>query len=250
MFAQRLLALVAAAALTACGNSTEPTGGSATSQLTLSFATSSAAPMVVSAEGRDLVVSDAQDTLVIASAQVVIRDVELWRVGALSCDTLIDDSCEKFVSGPTLIDLPLDGTVEQKLLLTADTGSYNRVEFDVHKVSNDDPEDADFRSAFPDFVGLSIRVTGTFNGQAFTYETDLNESQRFDLIDPIHVTVDEPSFNVTVMMDVSGWFRDAAGLVIDPATANKGQANENLVTDNIRAGIEAFEDRNRDGSEG
>jgi hypothetical protein len=46
------------------------------------------------------------------------------------------------------------------------------------------------------------------------------------------------------------WFRDAGGSLVDPSTANKGAANENLVKDNIRDSIDAFEDADRDGERG
>jgi hypothetical protein len=34
---------------------------------------------------------------------------------------------------------------------------------------------------------------------------------------------------------------------VDPATGNKGGANESLVKENIKQSIEAFEDENHDG---
>jgi len=37
--------------------------------------------------------------------------------------------------------------------------------------------------------------------------------------------------------------------LIDPATANKGGANENLVKENIKRSMKAFEDKDRDGNE-
>lgn len=47
----------------------------------------------------------------------------------------------------------------------------------------------------------------------------------------------------------NSWFRDANGALIDPRSANKGGANENLVKSNIRTSIEGFEDDDRDGVE-
>jgi hypothetical protein len=52
--------------------------------------------------------------------------------------------------------------------------------------------------------------------------------------------------NVTLRLDVARWFVSGTALV-DPATANKGGLNENLVRDNIRASIDAFRDDDRDG---
>ncbi|MGH7753399.1 MAG: hypothetical protein ACREN5_11350, partial [Gemmatimonadales bacterium] len=56
------------------------------------------------------------------------------------------------------------------------------------------------------------------------------------------------SANVTLRLDVSRWFVNGGGTaLVDPATANEGQANENLVRDNIRASIDAFRDDDADG---
>ena len=56
--------------------------------------------------------------------------------------------------------------------------------------------------------------------------------------------------NSTIVLDLATWFVDAQGNLIDPNSANKGGDNENLVKDNIKASIEAFEDSDKDGSEG
>jgi len=245
----KALSLIALGAATLVGCSNSSVGPSAgQSQVSLSFTTAAAptpAAMVVSG---DVTVADAQNTLVITSAEVVLRDIELWRVGAQDCvGTLDDDSCEKFQTGPTLLNLPLDGSVSQSLSVAIDAGTYDRIEFDIHKVSNNDPEDADFRAAHPDLLDTSIRISGQYNGTDFTYVTDLNESQRFNLVPQLVIDSLTTSTNVTVRLDLDRWFRDGAGNVIDPATANKGGVNENMVRDNIRNSIEGFEDRDRDG---
>jgi hypothetical protein len=46
---------------------------------------------------------------------------------------------------------------------------------------------------------------------------------------------------------VDSWFRRGDGSLVDPATANKGGANEDLVEENIERSIEGFEDDDRDG---
>ncbi|MCH7684571.1 MAG: hypothetical protein IIB35_12795, partial [Gemmatimonadetes bacterium] len=143
-----------------------------------------------------------------------------------------------------------DGTTSTQITIEIDPGSYTEIEFDIHKVSNDDPEDAAFRAAHPDLLGISIRVQGTFNDVAFTYVTDLNEEQEFDLIPPLVIDENTASTNLTIVLDLATWFVDAQGNLIDPNSANKGGDNENLVRDNIKASIEAFEDKDKDGSEG
>ncbi|MEE8192487.1 MAG: hypothetical protein V3T74_07050, partial [Gemmatimonadales bacterium] len=124
---------------------------------------------------------------------------------------------------------------------------YDEVEFEIHKVSTDDPEDAQFREDHPDMVGKSIRVQGTFNTQPFTYETDLDVEQEFDLSPPLEVTDGSTPTNVTVLLDLDQWFRDLAGNLVNPQSGNKGGENEGLVKENIKQSIEAFEDHDSDG---
>ena len=48
---------------------------------------------------------------------------------------------------------------------------------------------------------------------------------------------------------VSTWFFDGNGNLFDPATALKGQPNENLAKDNIKSSIDVFEDEDMDGDD-
>jgi len=193
--------------------------------------------------------TDGQNELIIDRAEVVLREIELERVETEDCDSSVhNDDCEEFEVGPVLVDLPLNGQTETHVTVNAPPGSYDEIEFEIHKVSNDDPEDADFRALHPDMVGQSIRVTGTFNGESFTYETDLDVEQEHDLNPPL--VIDESgSVNVTVLIDVSMWFVDGSGNLVDPQTANKGGDNEGLVKENIKQSVEAFEDDDHDGDD-
>ena len=241
-----ILSLMSTAALlTGCSDGVGPG-----SQISLSFSggasVSSPNPGFLSAPS----ISDGANALVIDTVEVVLRDIELKRLEVVDCDMIPEpDGCEKFEVGPVLINLPLDGTTSTEITIEIDPGSYTEVEFDIHKVSNDDPEDAAFRAAHPDLLDTSIRVQGTFNGVAFTYVTDLNEEQEFDLVPPLVIDENTASTNLTIVLDLATWFVDAQGNPIDPNSANKGGDNENLVKDNIKASIKAFEDRDKDGSE-
>ena len=97
--------------------------------------------------------------------------------------------------------------------------------------------------------GKSIAVEGTYNGDPFSYETDLNEEQEFDLIPNLVIGEDAPATNITIRLDVSTWFVDGDGNLFDPATAAKGEPNENLAENNIKNSIDAFEDEDRDGDD-
>jgi hypothetical protein len=130
-----------------------------------------------------------------------------------------------------------------------DTGTYDEIEFELHKVSNDDPEDADFRDAYPDMVGKTIRIQGSYNGQPFTYENDIDDEQEYDLVPPVVVDEMTMQVNVTIRIDIDAWFRDGSGSLVNPQSANKGGANESLVNENIKHSFEAFEDDDHDGED-
>ena len=59
------------------------------------------------------------------------------------------------------------------------------------------------------------------------------------------VTVDANSKNLTVDVDVSNWFKDASGAVLDPTNA----ANQEAIEHAIRASLRAFEDDDHDGQD-
>jgi hypothetical protein len=240
-------------ALAACGDG-DGTGPTTGAQVSLTFASNEAAGGAVAASrfAGPMAVSSTvgASTLDITSVHIVLREIELERVEVTDCDVEPEpDGCEKFETGPVLIDLPLDGSTSTDFSIAIDPGTYTEIEFDIHKVSSDDVEDMDFLLANPTMEGKSIRVEGTYDGANFTYETDLNEEQEFDLIPNLVIGEDAPATNVTVRFDVSTWFLDGNGNLFDPATANKGGPNENLAKDNIKNSIEAFEDEDKDGDD-
>jgi hypothetical protein len=218
----------------------------------VSFATRSPAALLASEVASGLAALDdtlitGSDTLVLTSVQVVLREIELERSDVSDCDDEPDsDGCEEFEAGPFLVSLPLGTGPESMFDLDIPSGTYTEIEFDIHKVE-DEPDDIVFLQSHPEFDGKSIRVTGTFNGQAFLYESELGVEQELDLIPPLVVDEGSGSTNITILVDVDTWFRDSSGNVINPETANHGGDNESLVNENITDSFEAFEDDDRDG---
>ena len=190
-----------------------------------------------------------QETLVISRVAVVVRQIKLKRTVALDCDnsaTGSDDSCKEFVAGPMILEIPLDGSVVTVTSINVPPDSYDEVEFEIHKPSDDTEADLSFLQANPDFDDVSVRVEGTFDGEPFIFLQDLNEKQKLDL-SPALVLADGIPSNITLSVDVLAWFLAPGGSLIDPATANKGGDNENVVENNIKSSIEAFEDSDHDG---
>lgn len=205
--------------------------------------------------GDSTVVVRGNDTLVIKSVELVLREIELKRVEELtgcpdsSDDGHDDDACEEFSVGLQLVSLPLGNGTDKTVTVNLPAGIYDELEFEIHKP--DQIRDAAFIAANPAFAGVSIRVTGTFSQGGtlsdFVYTTDLNSEQEIELSPPLDVAADG-AVNVTIRMDVATWFLNGAGSgLVSPATANDGGANENLVRDNIERSIEAFHDDDSDG---
>ncbi len=247
-----ICALALAASLGACDLFTGPDGP--TGSVSLSFmvpgtGAAASAARLFGAAGVTLT-DGTGNTLVIQSAEVVLREIEFERADEpAGCDAAEgedegsdDPACEDYETDPLLASLPLDGTVEWNTTAEVPYGTYDEIEFDVHKVSGDDPADAAFLAENLDFDGVSIRVTGTWNGVDFVYTSSLNEEQEVALAPPMVVDENSGPVNVTLSIDVSTWFRDASGALIDPNNP------EDLVKHNIKDSIEGFEDDDSDGA--
>ena len=242
--------LTAMALLSAgCGDSGSPTS---TPQVNFNLATHAAA---AAAAGAALSVTapesftDGTNTLVLNQVDLVLREIELRRSEAtISCgESPSDDACEKLELGPILLNLPLGvGGAARAFSVTVPAGTYDEVAFEIHPPSSSD--DAAFIQANPDFNGVSVHVSGTFNGSPFDFVSDLNAEEEISLAPPLAIT-ESAATDLTLFVDIDPWFRDAAGSLIDPATAAKGQANEDVVKENIRRTLDAFEDNNRDGED-
>jgi hypothetical protein len=240
--------LTLTAALAACDSSSPGNGG----QVSFNVATQgSASAAARPAASPDTLVDTGGNVLVLTKVEIVLRDIELERRNHDNCDSVStgsDDDCEEFETGPVLIDLPLNGGIEHEFTVAVDTGTFDELKLKIHKPEDDgDAQDQAFLAAHPDFSDISIRVTGTFNGTAFTFTTDLGADQEFT-IDPPLVISGQTDVAVTLKVDVSGWFLSGSVLV-NPALALHGGAFESVVENNIEASFEAFHDDDRDGQD-
>jgi hypothetical protein len=231
-------AIATAATIAACGDSGSP---STASQVNFNLATRAAPAGAASAAfvtaGTPETYTDGSNTLVIDQVQLVLREIELKRAEATR---------ESLELGPILLDLPLGGAggAARSFSVQVAPGTYDEVEFEIHKPSHD--EDAAFVQAHPDFDGVSVMVTGTYNGHGFSYTTDLDAEEEIELSPPL-VTTESAATDLTLFVDLDRWFRDGTGSLVDPESANAGNANESLVENNIRSTLHAFEDENEDG---
>lgn len=246
-----LIPVLAALLFTGCSDNV---GGNETgkSTLSLSIHVPNASSGIAGKGAGDFTQTDGVNTLEIQSVGIVLREIELERQFELDCDEIEDqngdnDFCEKFESGPILLQPNLDGSITHLVTIEVSEGVYDEVEFDVHKLSDDSAENRAFLTLHPEFDDLSIRVTGTYNGSDFVFTQDLMDEQEIALNPPITVGAIPEALNVTMNIDLSSWFRTADGTLVSPESANKGGENENLVEDNIKDSIDVFEDKDEDG---
>jgi hypothetical protein len=224
----------------ACGNTASPNSR----PMSVSF--SSQSPTTVGAALADVTVTAGTNTLVMTKAQVVVRRIKLEQGVTATCmddDNKGDDDCAETSIGPVLVTLPLTANTVTSVDASIPPGTYRKIDFRIHKPSGD-ANDAAFVTANPTFANSSIRVEGTYNGTAFVFTSTVSEKEELEFNPPI--VIDATNKNVTVQIDVSSWFKSGT-TVIDPATANPGQPNENLVRNNIRASLRALEDDDKKG---
>lgn len=222
------------------------------------FTSSPAASPSVMSVAESTVIALGGDTIVVRSVELVLREIELKRVEVAACDAVEGNGdCEEFETGPVLVTLPLGAAnTRQDITVNAPAGMYDKLEFEVHKpdASSDAAFIATLPAGFPS--GASIRVQGTFvqgSGSGpgartdFTFTSDVNQSEEMNLVPPLTVAAGAAA-NVTLRVDISTWYLNAGRTaLVNPATANKGGANESVVANNIQNSFKAFRDNNENG---
>jgi len=245
-----VIAILLGLGLAACS---ETNGLGTLSSVQVSFATQPATGLSAHRTGLAGAADDTlvigTDTLVLTKVELVLRELELRRVNVTACpaDSTDDDACEKFETGPALVNLPLTPGAQQAFAAEIPAGTYSEVEFEIRKPDDGDPADQAFLLQYPEFNGVSIRIAGTFNGTPFVHTTELDVEQELSLV-PNLVVVEGTSTNLTILVTVSGWYV-VSGVLVDPASANKGGPNESAVNNNIKDSFTAFEDSDRSGSD-
>jgi hypothetical protein len=256
----RLLAtttIFAVATLAACSESTGPAAGR---PLSLSFSTAPAAGATLSQSAapgatRSVTVTSGTDELVITSVRVVVARMELQASGA-SCtstaaagdDKQDEHECDDLQVAPSVVELPVDGTVLTTASGTIPSGTYSALEARIRPIRSSadlGAGSAAFLKAHPELDGVSVVVQGTWNKTAFTYSGTPRAEFEKTFNPPI--TVDGTTKNLTVQVDLASWFKTSTGTLIDPATAAPGKANESVVAGNIRRSFRAFRDNDRKG---
>ncbi len=233
-------AMLLALASLACDNSVGPLQ----SNVQVSFATRSSAtvaapagaPAIGRAASNDTLANGA-DTIVITKAQLVLRQIQLKPVQTAVCGSGTSGDCPDVELGPVLVDLPLLPGAQQQFAVNIPAGSYGEVDFEIYKVTPQDP------AALQGLLDRSLHVEGTYNHQAFTFESSLDVEQEL-VMTPALVVTDTGATNITIRVALDQWFRDVnSGALLNPLTA----ANRSAIEEAIKVSLKAFKDDNHDG---
>ena len=245
--------LIAAAPVAAIvvGACSDATGSGRSAPLSLSISTKQAAAAALASVG-PVTATTTANTLVITKAQVVMDEIELKSNTATACSGLESedsggashDECEELALDPILVDLPIDGVSQLDVGALVPAGTYRELEFKIDAVETGEHKAAAaFLAAHSDFRNVSVRVEGTFNGQPFVFTS--SEDAKFELEFNPPIDVGGTTSNVSVLIDVMKWFKNASGDFVNPADS----ANLSLINANIKSSFHAFEDDNHDGED-
>lgn len=183
------------------------------------------------------------DELTITEAKMLIKEVELE--SSLEDDGAANDTLD-FETGPLVVSLNLDGTPNEVSINEVPAGSYDEIEFEVHKPEDGEtPPDPDFKTGSSGNERFSVIIKGTFNGQDFLYRSRENMEQELELAHPLVINDDTGNTNLTLSVDLSLWFKNENGTTLDPTAEN----NRSRIDDSIKRSFEAFKDNDKDGEE-
>jgi len=171
----------------------------------------------------------------ITSAHIAIEKIRF--------DSTIDDTLNFRFRSPFVRDLALDTNLNVIETVQVPFGTYKESRITIADL---DPEDGDVFNQFPELQDNSIVIKGYLNDdplQAFTFATDFTEQQKRQFSPPLVLDASSPSTSVVLSIDMSAWFVDQNGNLLDPRSLN----NASDIEDNIKASIEIFEDQDDDG---
>ncbi len=162
--------------------------------------------------------------------------------GGTADDRSGDDSERRM--GPFLVDLAseaLDGQVIRLRDVQVETGTYDKIEFEVEKVSiTEAGEDAGLKEMAQ--LEASVVIDGSIDGQPFRFVSGLSVEQEREAR---FVVRPEEGQNVTINIDPRAWFTGADGRRLDPREDGFRSEIEN----SIKRSIDAFDDDDEDGGE-
>lgn len=240
-----LLAAGACAESTIGGSLLEKTG-----RITLSSEVPGATGSSSSRTGglRADVTVDDEPQFVVDSVDAVIRQLQAGRQGAECASrpqgTSGDDDggdCEEFGDGVAFVHSPPVSEGFDEIVTDAfiEPGTWNRLEFEFNVLESDpaQPEDQDIlQQGRTDLRGGSVLIQGTFDGQEFELLIAVDGSVTLPAEPPLEIE-DRGRGEMILVWNVSQWFDDGDGGVINPVDASADDSQGQALRDQIEANI-------------
>lgn len=179
---------------------------------------------------------DAGNNLSFTEGQLVVREMELGRntgecLDASDPDEDDGDACTEITVDPQLLALPVDRTEIQIVnQFPVASGTYDRLQFDVQVATQQNAPN--LLANNPGFQGNSMILRGSYNGQTFAVELDLETSMSLEFPQSIQTEAGATS-RITLVAEMGGWFRREDGSLIDPAELANDPALEDRVESQI-----------------
>lgn len=177
----------------------------------------------------------ATTAVTIESAKILLKNITFHRFPS--------DDGQDIKTGPLVVLLNLNGSLNTVAASRVASGQYDRVRFILHKPEDLEPiPDPEFRDGESGSLRYSTIVRGTYEGRPFVYKSRINAQQEVRFTSPITVPEDGV-VNVTLVVDPGSWFVHN-GATLDPADPS----NADTIDEAIKASFRnAFRDDNRDG---
>ena len=138
--------------------------------------------------------------------------------------------CPQIELGPFLVNLALTSSPVTRFANNIPAGVYREIDFEINRPESDSAGVA-FVAKNPDFRDISVRAEGTYKGKAFTYAGRAKAELELEFRPSL--TVEATGTVVNIRVDLAKWFRNSAGVAVDPTTANTGGVNASMVARNI-----------------
>lgn len=172
----------------------------------------------------------AVDSLKITAVRFCLRNIKFKSTG--------NDSMN-FKTTPILLSVNLAGTVQPLGAIEVPLGTYNRIEFDVHRPQKSTLATPADTVTFADFLKgerYSVIIDGRMyiggKDSLFSYRSKIDAKQMIDLSPVLTVDKQTPNVNTTMQINTANWFR-FGGALLDPMDKN----NEGKIDEAIKASI-------------
>lgn len=168
----------------------------------------------------------------VTSARVVIKRIRF--------DSSVEDTLDFRFREPFIQDLMVNSDLTEIETIQVPFGSYKK---STVKIDDLDAEDGTVYTQNPDLQDRSILILGVFNGNPFTFVSDLDKDQEKEFQPPLVLTENSSSTNVVLSVNLAGWFVDENSNPLDPSLID----NKSKIENNIKDSIDVYEDEDDDG---